>query len=243
MVRPIWAIVPGRMGSSRLPGKTMAELAGHPSLWHILERLKRATLLDGIVVATTTDPADDVIRGCAESAGVPCFSGSADDVLDRTLRAARMVGALTIVTVTGDCPLTDPDVVDKVVGAYLEHEPDYASNRLFGYKYPIGLDVEVFTTESLERVEALAREPRDREHVTLYYYEHPEQFELLGIEPEEHQRRPELRLTLDTATDYELIGAIYEHFWPERFGLDDVLAFLDERPELVVNAHVQQVKP
>ena len=107
------------MDSSRLPGKTMADLAGHPSLWHILERLKGATLLDGIAVATTTDPGDDVIRACAESAGVPCLSGSADDVLDRTLRAGRMVGAATIVTVTGDCPLTDPTVVDKVVAAYL----------------------------------------------------------------------------------------------------------------------------
>jgi len=242
-VRPVWAVVPGRMGSSRLPGKTMADLAGHPSLGHIVERLKRATLLDGIVVATTTDPADDVIRACAETAGVPCFSGSAEDVLDRTLRAARMVGAETIVTVTGDCPLTDPAIVDRVVAAYHERKPDYASNRLFGYKYPIGLDVEAFTTESLDRVDRVALAPRDREHVTLYYYEHPEEFELLGIEPEERHRRPDLRLTLDTAADYALIKAIYEHFWPRWFGLDDVLAFVDDHPELVVNSDVKQVVP
>ena len=89
----------------------------------------------------------------------------------------------------------------------------------------------------------MALAPRDREHVTLYYYEHPDEFQLLGIEPEEHQRRPTLRLTLDTAADYELIKAIYEHFWPRPFGLDDVLAFLDEHSELVVNADVQQVVP
>lgn len=242
-LRPIWAVVPGRMGSSRLPGKTMADLAGHPSLWHIVERLKRANLLDGIIVATTVDPSDDVIRACAGTLGVPCFSGSAEDVLDRTLRAARSVGAATIVTVTGDCPLVDPVVVDKVVAAYVERQPDYASNRLFGYKYPIGLDVEAFTVDSLERVNEIAPAQRDREHVTLYYYEHPDEFDLFGIEPEEHQRRPELRLTLDTAADYELIGAIYEHFWPREFGLDDVLAFLDERPDLVVNVDVKQVVP
>ncbi len=222
----------------------MADLAGHPSLWHIVQRLRRATLLDGIVVATTVDPGDDVIRACAEELGVPCFSGSPEDVMDRTLRAARSVGAATIVTVTGDCPLVDPTVVDKVVGAYLERRPDYASNRLFGYKYPIGLDVEAYTVESLERVERIALEPRDREHVTLYYYEHPDEFELLGIEPEEHQRRPTLRLTADTAADLELIRAIYDHFWPREFGLDDVLAFLDERPELAaINSDVQQVRP
>jgi spore coat polysaccharide biosynthesis protein SpsF len=242
-LRPIWAVVPGRMGSSRLPGKTMADLAGHPSLWHIIERLKRATLLDGIIVATTVDPRDDVIRACAETAGVPCFSGSAVDVMDRTLRAARSVGAASIVTVTGDCPLVDPTVVDKVVALYLERQPDYASNKLFGYKYPIGLDVEAFTTDSLEGVERVAREPRDREHVTLYYYEHPDEFDLLAIEPEDHQRRPALRLTLDTAADYALISAIYDHFWPRSFGLDDVLALLDERPELEVNSDVSQVVP
>jgi spore coat polysaccharide biosynthesis protein SpsF len=232
------------MGSSRLPGKTMADLVGHPSLWHIVERLRRATLVDGIVVATTTDPRDDVIRACAEHAGVPCFSGSEEDVLDRTLRAAHAVGARTIVTVTGDCPLVDPAVVDKVVSAYVANEPDYASNRLFGYKYPIGLDVEAFTTESLERVDEIAVSPRDREHVTLYYYEHPDEFELLGIEPEEHQRRPTLRLTLDTAADYEVIRAVYEHFWPHPFGLDDVLAFLDGRPDIAtLNADVRQVVP
>jgi len=243
-LRPIWAVVPGRMGSSRFHGKTMADLAGHPSLWHIVERLKRATLLDGIVVATTVDPRDDVIRRCAEAAGVPCFSGSPEDVLDRTLRAARSVGAASIVNVTGDCPLVDPAVVDKVVAAYVEQEPDYASNRLFGYKYPIGLDVEAFSTESLARVERVAQEPRDREHVTLYYYEHPEEFHLLGIEPEDRQRRPDLRLTLDTAADLELIRAVYEHFWPRWFGLDDVLGFLDERPELAeFNRDVTQVVP
>ena len=243
-VRPIWAVVPGRMGSSRYPGKTMADLAGHPSLWHIVQRLRRATMLDGIVVATTIDPGDDVIRACAEELGVPCFSGSPEDVMDRTLRAAHTVGAATIVTVTGDCPLVDPAVVDKVVGAYLERQPDYASNRLFGYKYPIGLDVEAYTVESLERVEKIALEPRDREHVTLYYYEHPDEFDLLGIEPEEHQRRPTLRLTADTAADLELIRAVYEHFWPREFGLDDVLAFLDGRPELAaINSDVEQVRP
>jgi spore coat polysaccharide biosynthesis protein SpsF len=242
--RPIWAVVPGRMGSSRYPGKTMADLAGRPSLWHIIGRLKQSTLLDGIVVATTTNDRDDVIRACAAEQGVPCFSGSEEDVMDRTLRAAHSVGAATIVTVTGDCPLVDPSVVDKVVGAYLAQQPDYASNRLFGYKYPIGLDVEAYTTESLERVEQIAREPRDREHVTLYYYEHPEEFDLLGIEPEDHQRRPALRLTLDTAADLELIRAIYEHFYPRPFGLDDVLGYLDEHPELAdVNRDVKQVVP
>jgi spore coat polysaccharide biosynthesis protein SpsF len=232
------------MASSRLPGKTMAVLAGRPSLWHIVERLRRATLLDGILVATTSGAEDDVIRRCAEDARVPCFSGSAEDVLGRTLAAARSVDAATIVTVGGDSPLTDPQVIDRVVAAYLSARPDYASNGLFGRKYPVGLDVEACSTRSFARVESVAREPRYREHVTLYYCEHPEEFDLLDVEPEDRHRRPEVRLTLDTEEDLELVQAVYDHFSPGEFDLDEVLAFLDANPDLAaLNRHVPQVVP
>jgi spore coat polysaccharide biosynthesis protein SpsF len=234
------------MGSSRMPGKTMAELAGRSSLHHIIERLRRVPNLDGIVVATTTGIADDVIADCARAAGVSLYRGSADDVLARTLKAARSVGAATIVTVTADCPLTDPLIVEQVIGEYRRHRPDYASNRLDGYKYPKGMDVEVFLTVLLEEIEKEAREPRDREHVTLFFYEHPERFRLLGIEPSERHRRPELRLTLDTPDDYKLISALYDALYDDDpcFGLDAVLDCLERHPEFAaLNNHVPQVIP
>ncbi len=106
-IRPVDALVAGRMRSSRLPGKTMAKLVDKPSLWHVIQRLKRVRDLDEIVVATTDEPSDDPIRALAEAVDVPSYSGSADDVLGRTLSAARSVGARTIVQVTGDCPLVD----------------------------------------------------------------------------------------------------------------------------------------
>src|SRR5215218_6469506 len=185
----IWAIVPARIGSSRLPGKAIADLAGRPVLRHIVERLARVLRLDGVAVATTEDDADDVIRDCAVAAGVPCYRGSADDVLDRTLQAACMVEADTIVTVNGDSPLCDPQVVARVIRRFEAERPDYASNRLGGHRYPLGLDVEVFPTRLLGELDAVATTPRDREHVTVHVYEHPERYRLVNVEPEQRHER------------------------------------------------------
>jgi spore coat polysaccharide biosynthesis protein SpsF len=234
------------MASERMPGKTMAPLAGRPSLHHIVARLVTVTALDGVAVATSTNPLDDVIARLGAELDVPVYRGSEHDVLARTMKAARAVGAATIVTVTGDCPLTDPAVVERVVRAYCERRPDYASNRLHGYAFPIGLDVEVFPADLLAAVEREAKEPRDREHVTLFFYEHPERFQLLSVEPEPREHRPNLRLTLDTEADYELISAIYDELYPRDrlFGLSDVLDLLERRPELThLNDHIAQRKP
>ena len=234
------------MGSSRMRGKTMAQLAGKPSLLHIIERLRRVPSLHGIVIATTTEQEDDVIADCARDAGVSLYRGSADDVFARTLEAAESVGAASIVTVTGDCPLTDPAIVERVIAEYQRQRPDYASNCLHGHKFPVGMGVQVFPTELLRSINDEAVAPRDREHVTLFFYEHPERFRLLGIEPSQRHRRPELRLTLDTPEDYELISAIYEALYDrdECFGLDAVLDYLDSHPELdSLNSHVRQVVP
>jgi spore coat polysaccharide biosynthesis protein SpsF len=245
-LHPIWAVVPGRMGSSRMRGKTMAELAGRPSLRHIIERLRCVPGLDGMVIATTTEPEDDVICECAHTAGVSVYRGSSEDVLARTLEAATWVGAATIVLVTGDSPVTDPAIIQSAVEQYQQHRPDYASSSLHGYKYPIGISVELFPTALLELVEREARQPREREHVTLFFYEHPERFRLLDVEPPERHHRPDLRLTLDTPEDYELIAALYDALYDSDpcFGLDSVLEYLGDHPELEeLNSHVPQVIP
>ena len=222
------------MGSSRLPGKTMAVLAGRPSLRHIIERLRRVPSLDGVVVATTTDPDDDAIRACAEEAGVPSYSGSADDVLGRTLAAAHSVGAATIVQVTGDCPLVEPSVVEQAIQVYRDERPDYVSTVLGGETFPVGLDVEVFSTALLEEVDRATSDPHDREHVSTSIYGHPERYDLRAVEGAGLRRRPDLRLTLDTEADLEVIGAVYEALWPDNpaFSIDDAIAFLDRNPML-----------
>lgn len=243
MPETIWAVVAARMASTRMPGKSMALLAGgRPSLAHIIVRLKRSRYLDGIVVATTDRPTDDPIRACAAEEGVPVFSGSEEDVLDRTLRAARSVEADVIVQVTGDCPLIDAEVVDQTVVAYLRGKPDYACNRL-PETYPNGLDTEVFSTDLLGEVARLTKAPDDREHVTLYIYEHPERYQLLNVSAPAKHHWPELRLTLDTPEDYRLISAIYDALYPTNpnFGLSDTLDWLRAHPHLLdVNKHIRQ---
>jgi len=238
----LWAVVAARMTSTRMPGKSMARLAGRPSLAHIIARLKRSRYLDGVVVATTDRSTDDPIRACARAEGVPVFSGSENDVLDRTLRAARSVGADVIVQVTGDCPLIDAGVVDQTVAAYLREKPDYSCNRM-PETYPNGLDTEVFATDLLAEVDRLTKAPDDREHVSLYIYEHPERYRLLNVPAPPEHHWPELRLTLDTTEDYRLIAAVYDALYPAKpdFGLTDTLNWLRTHPRwLDVNKHVRQ---
>jgi spore coat polysaccharide biosynthesis protein SpsF len=236
----MWAVVAARMGSSRMAGKSMAVLAGRPSLAHVVARLRRSRHLDGIVVATPDGAENDPIRACACAEDVPCFSGSEDDVLGRTLGAARSVGADVIVQVTGDCPLADPRIVDRVIEAYWHARPDYASNCLLR-SYPDGMDVEVFATAVLAEADRATTDPADREHVSLYTYGHPERYRLLNVPAPAEHTWPDLRLTLDTPEDYRVIGAIYDALHPGNpaFGLPETLAWLRAHPE-VLTAHFRR---
>lgn len=242
MSETVWAVVAARMTSTRMPGKSMAMLAGRSSLAHIIARLKRSRYLDGIVVATTDRPTDDPIRACATEEGVPVFSGSEENVLGRTLKAAQSVQADIIVQVTGDCPLIDPGVVDQTVTAYLRERPDYACNRM-PETYPNGLDTEVFATAVLAEVDRLTGHPDDREHVSLFIYEHPERYRLLNVAAPPEHHWPDLRLTLDTPEDYQVIVTVYEALYPVNpvFGLTETLEWLRAHPQwLDVNRHVMQ---
>ncbi len=236
------ATVEARMRSSRLPGKVLLELAGKPALERLVERLRRARRVDQVVIATTDNPADAPIAELAERLGVGCFRGSEDDVLDRVLSAARAYAADVIVETTGDCPLLDPEVVDRVIEAYQAGGADYVSNVL-ERTYPRGLDVQVFATAVLAEVAALTDDPADREHVSLYIYQHPEKFRLKNVASGLPERYHSLRLTLDTPEDLSLLRAVYEELSPSRpdFRLEDVLRLFDRRPELAaLNSAVRQ---
>jgi spore coat polysaccharide biosynthesis protein SpsF len=236
------AVVAARMGSERLPGKSMARLAGKPAFEHIIERLARSRYLHGMVLATTTLAQDAILRDCAKRLGVPFYAGSSDDVLGRTLGAARSVTAELIVQITGDCPLIDPEITDSVIEAYYAEEPDYAAN-VIPLTYPTGTETEVFATALLADVEAITHDPVDREHVSLYIYEHPEKYRLLNVTAPPQYARPEFRLCIDTAEDYRAVGAIYDALYPTHpdFGLREIIEFLDAHPEIaVINSGVKQ---
>jgi spore coat polysaccharide biosynthesis protein SpsF len=235
------ATIEARMRSSRLPGKVLRRVAGKPMLELLIERLRRARRLDQIVVATTDNPADNPIEELARRLGAGCFRGSEDDVLDRVLRAAQSVAADVIVEITGDCPLIDPEVIDRLVEVYLTHNYDYVANVL-KRTYPDGLDAQVFATALLADVASRTHDPADREHVSLYIYEHPEHYRLHNVESDLPEKYWHLRLTLDTPQDFDLIAAIYDELYPKdpAFTLGDVLRLLDRRPDLLaLNAEVR----
>ncbi len=236
------AIIEARMKSSRLPGKNLRKILGHPMLELLVERLKLCDMLDGIVVATTIDSSDDEIEELCARLGVGCYRGSMEDVLDRVLNAARAAKADLIVEITGDCPLSDPGIVDHVIRVFLENNYDYVSNVL-QLTYPLGIAVQVFPTRVLAEVASLTRDPADREHVSLYIYEHPERYVLHNVESGLPEKYRDYRLTVDTAEDFALITAIFEALYPANpaFGLSDALAYLDANPSLrELNRNVKQ---
>lgn len=182
-------------------------------LWHVIDRVARAACLDAVIVATTTNGADAPIHALAAGMGVHSYAGSADDVLTRTIGAAQTVKAGTIVRITSDCPLIDPDVIDLVFARHQATGADYTAN-VARRTFPRGLDVEIIAADSLQAV-GMQRdlEPRHREHVTPYLYEHPERFGVEHVGATGILRRPEYRLCVDTEADLRLVREVYRRFY------------------------------
>ena len=233
------AIVQARTGSTRLPGKVLRDLGGRTVLARVVRRVRRAERVAEVVIATTDQTDDDRIVAEGRALGVAVFRGSEEDVPDRTYRAARRFGAEVIVRITSDCPLIDPEVVDRVVREFSAAAPDYASNTL-ERTFPQGLDTEVLTFEALERTWREAGEPYQRTHVTPYIYQHPDDFRLLSV-----AGRPDAsghRWTVDTAEDLELVRALYAPLGnSDAFTWRQALAVVEREPELTaLNRRVRQ---
>ena len=227
----IVAIIQARTGSTRLPGKVAMMLMGKPMLAQELERIKKAKTLDAIVVATTDKPEDESVTTIAREHGANVFRGSETDVLDRYYKAAKEARADIVVRLTGDCPLMDPQVIDEVVEHFRSVKADYA---ITPSNYPEGLDVEIFTFAALERSWKVAKLPSEREHVTLYIRNHPEQFKNESWRNGEDDYSS-MHWSVDTSADFEFVTKIYEQLYPanSNFTKNDVLALIARRPELL----------
>ncbi|MCK4858639.1 MAG: glycosyltransferase family protein, partial [candidate division Zixibacteria bacterium] len=197
-------IVQARMRSKRLPGKVLKTVLGKSLLEYQTERLRRVTLADKIIIATTTNTTDQPLVEFCQQHSLPCFRGSEEDVLGRYCGAAASHEVDVIVRVTADCPLIDPKVIDKVIRCYLDSQGsfDFVSNTL-ARTYPRGMDCEVFPALLLEEIEREATAPPDREHVTPFFYRHPDRYRLGNVTHESDQSRH--RWTVDTHEDLELI--------------------------------------
>lgn len=228
------------MGSTRLPGKTLVDIAGQPFLSHVINRTRASRTVQSVVVATTTDAADDAIVALASRLGAGSYRGSVQDVLDRFYQAARQAGADIVVRITADDPFKDPDVIDLVVGRLLA-EPglDYASNTIEP-TFPEGLDVEAFTFTALERAWREARLPSEREHVTPYLWKNPGRFRVENVRHTTDLST--LRWTLDYPEDLRFAREIYARLYHGQvFRLAEILALLKAEPQLAaINTGIQR---
>jgi len=251
------AIVQGRMDSSRLPGKILADVAGQPMLSRVYIRTSRAAAVTETVFATTTDSSDDPVAEYCDFAGIPFVRGSQYDVLDRYYQAAREFNADVVVRVTADCPVIDPDLIDHAVNTLLGGEYDFVANRLpppFGRTYPIGLDTEVCKFAALERAWKDARQAFHREHVMPYLYEGVELSSVSrrlseGVSPrgfkvaQLHHTTDfgDYRWTVDTPADLEFIRQVFARFdGRDDFSWKEVLDLVHAEPGLMkINAGVR----
>jgi len=222
-------IIQARMGSSRLPGKVLTDLAGRPLLRRLVDRISRVTRLDRVIVATTSCPEDDAVEAFCREGGIECFRGDADDVLDRFYQAAKKYNAGVVSRHLADSPLTDPTVTDEALRLFEEGGYDYVSN-VIRLTYPDGVEAEVFSFAALEKAWHEARLRSEREHVTPYLLHHPEIFRHGSVEQEVDLSR--LRWTVDEPRDLVFVRRIYEHFGDRAFSSADVLKLLEKQPDL-----------
>lgn len=232
----IVTVIQARTGSTRLPNKVLRPLVGKPLLVRMVERVQMAALAGTVVVATTTDAADDPIEALCASEGLACFRGDANDLLDRHYQAGQRYDAEAVVKIPSDCPLIDPAVIDRVLGVYLAHPGiyDYVSN-LHPATYPDGNDVEVMPMAALETAWREATRDFEREHTTPYFWENPGRFRLANVPWESGlDYSMSHRWTIDYEEDYRFIHAVYDALYASnpRFGLDDVLALQAARPDI-----------
>lgn len=211
------AVIQARTSSTRLPGKVLLDLppgSGVPVLQRVIERVRAAARIDAVIVATSDREDDDPVAAIAASAGVSCFRGPLDDVLARYVGAASRFGLDRIVRITADCPCVDPDIIDAICELQERTGAEYCTN-VFPRSWPKGLDVELVTATALARIDALATEPEEREHVLTYaYLVAPDEFLTANYPSPSEMDAPHVRVTLDTPEDYAVLSDIYEHLGP-----------------------------
>jgi spore coat polysaccharide biosynthesis protein SpsF len=240
------ASIEARMGSSRLPGKVLMDVCGKPALTRLLERLRCCRKLDDIVLATTLSPSDDVLEEWARRNDLTCHRGSEEDVLLRVVEAHRKMRSDLVVEITGDCILIDPELVDMGITMFLENDCDVLTN-VRKLSFPMGQDVQVFRLKELEKVALTISDPVVREHVSLYFYEHPEIYRIIHFFAPDRWNAPSWRFMLDYQEDLAFISELYCRLEPVRgptFGLEEMMALLREHPELVeINVHCVEKSP
>jgi len=232
----IITVIQSRMGSTRLPGKVMMPLAGKPLLYRMHERVAASELSGNIIIATTKEETDVPIIELCEENNLNYYRGHSTDLLERHYKAAKIFNADVVVKIPSDCPLIDPNIIDKVIKYCIKNFPkyDFVSN-LHPATYPDGNDVEVMTMKAIEDAGQNAKLPLEREHTTPFLWENPDKFRIGNVIWETGlDFSMTHRFTIDYKEDYDFIKTVYDELYSENnmFKLDDILNLLDDKPEI-----------
>ncbi len=235
------AIIQARCGSTRFPNKVFADIDGKPLLWHVVNRLKHANMIEDIIIATTVNPKDDRIEEWCANGCIKCFRGSEEDVLNRYYCAAVAYPSDIVVRVTADDPFKEPKVIDRVIKKLIEEKLDLVTNN-FPPSFPEGLDCEAFTFRVLELMEKMAHDSFEREHVTQYAYHNPDKFKIGNVVSDTNLSS--FRWTIDNTEDYEMVKAVYANRKRPSEGIllmDEILNILRENPGIAtINSQVKR---
>jgi len=230
----IIAVVQARMNSKRLPGKVMLNIIGKPLVWHVYDRLKKSKLVSDVIVSTGNSEKNELLCKFLTDNNIPHFFGNETDLIDRLYQTAKHFNADIIVRVTGDCPLTDPKIMDNLISTFIDSPEKYdvvVNNQ--EYTFPHGLDVEVYSFQILERLWNEIKNPEFREWFTLYLKKNNSNFNILNVR--NLKNLSSHRWTVDYPEDFEFIKLIYENLYAENpnFTMDDILKLLKQKPELL----------
>ena len=242
----IVASIEARMGSSRLPGKVLKRFGKDTTLSLLIKRLKTCKFLDDIVVATTISSRDDLICNWCLENNISFFRGSEEDVLDRVVKAHEEMNSDLIVEITGDCPFTDPKIIDLAIETYLNKDVDVVTNCGNNLTWPMGIYAQVFSLKNLKWVNDNILDEALHEHVSLYFYENPNLYRIHDLIAPKKVSHPDMRIVLDYEEDFIFLTNIYENLYEKYgsyFSLSDIINFLDNRPDLLnINKHCIEKK-
>lgn len=235
------AIIQARCGSTRFPNKVFADIDGEPLIWHVVNRLSYTKKIDEIIIATTVNEKDDKIEKWCSNNDIGCYRGDENDVLNRYYCASQEFPSDIIVRITADDPFKEPDVIDRVINKLIDGQYDYVTNN-YPPSFPEGLDCEAFTWETLKKMENLATEDFEREHVTQYIFKHLEDFQTANVSSKKMLK--DYRWTIDTRQDYEMVREIYAKRDMNKNGIllmEEILDILNKNPKILeINSSVHR---
>ena len=227
------AIIQARMGSTRLPGKVLKEINDKPMLSYLIDRVSKAKKLDKVIIATSTLDKDDEIADYCKENNIECFRGSEDDVLSRYYECAKLYNPDTVVRLTADCPLADPDIIDNVIQKFEDNDVEYCANTvpIETNKFPDGTDVEVFSMQALEKAYNKVKDPHFREHVTFQFWQTDEYTSTQFVGEKDYLK---YRITVDYPEDFEVVEFILNELEKRKsFGhLDEIIEIIESDEEI-----------